>query len=65
MGINITKIWLEQSQEETALRADFSNDRHYRVVIQNPGRSDQIATALLELASMIGRDPLLVPNDLA
>ena len=62
MSIEITKIWLEQTDEETAFRADFSNDRHYRVVIPRPWRADQIAQALLDLASMIGRDPHLVPN---
>lgn len=52
----ITSIWLEQSTEETAFRVDFSNDRHYRVVIPRPGRSYQVAQALLDLASLIGRD---------
>ncbi len=62
MKIEMTKIWLEEFEGEQALRADFSNDRHYRVAIQFPGLADQVAQALLSLASLIGRDPLLVPN---
>lgn len=63
MKIEITKIWLEEIDGEKAFRADFSNDRHYRVAIHRPGNADSIAQALLGLASMIGRDPLLAPNE--
>ena len=62
MKIELTKIWLENSLNETAFRADFSNDRHYRVVIHFPGNPDQVSQALLELARLIGRDPLLTHN---
>lgn len=62
MKIEITKIWLEEFEGEQAFRADFSNGRHYRVVIQRPGNSGQVAQSLLDLASLIGRDPHLVPN---
>lgn len=62
MKIEMTNIWLEKFDGGQAFRADFSNDRHYRVVISHPGRADQVAQALLDLSTMIGRDPLLVPN---
>lgn len=62
MHNTITKIWLEQSLGKTAICADFSNHRSYQVVIPYPGRPDQIALALVNLAKIIARDPLLVPE---
>lgn len=47
---------------EQTIRADFSNDRHYEVVIRHPANAEQVAKAMLEMAHMIGRDPLLTPN---
>lgn len=62
MNIVLTNIWLEQSSQQTALRADFSNDRHYRSVIETPGRSDQVSIALQRLAIIVDQDPLLRLN---
>jgi hypothetical protein len=62
MKIKLTKIWIEDFEGAQAVRADFSNDRHYRVAISQPGRPDQVAQALFSLADLIGSDPLLAPN---
>jgi len=58
----LEKIWLEEFDGTNALRADFDNDRHYRVEVQLPRDSDKVADALVELAIMIKRDPKLKPN---
>ena len=62
MQPTLSKIWLEEFQEEKALRADFSNDRHHRVVIQKPHGKEQLASALAELAMNIKYDPHLTAN---
>lgn len=62
MEPTLNNIWLEEFQGEKALRADFSNDRHHRVVIQRPHGNEQLAQALNDLAMNIRRDPNLAPN---
>lgn len=62
MQTTLDKIWLEEFQGEKALRADFSNDRHHRVVIQRPHGNEQLAQALIELALNVRQDPHLTPN---
>lgn len=62
MKPTLDKIWLENFQGEKALRADFTNDRHHRVVIQQPHGSEQLAQALIDLALNIRRDQHLTAN---
>jgi hypothetical protein len=62
MKIELSKIWLDDYNGRKSFRADFSNDRHFEVVIGWPHEAGQVAAALLGLASMIGRDPHLKPT---
>jgi hypothetical protein len=64
MTPKLTKLWTAERVEtgEQTIRADFSNDRHYEVVILHPGDAEQVARAMFDMASMIARDPHLVPN---
>lgn len=62
MEPTVTKFWLDESLGEKALRADFSNDRHYLVVIQRPHGNEQLAQAMIELALNIRRDKHLTTN---
>ena len=63
MTPTITKIWIEEfTKGEKALCADFSNDRHHRIVIQQPHGKEQLAQALAELALNIKYDPHLTAN---
>lgn len=61
MQTKLTKLWTDKraGTGEQTIRADFSNDRHYEVVIGNPGNTDQVARAMFNMAHMIGTDPLL------
>jgi len=49
-------VWLEQYGDEKAVRADFSNDRHYRRGIQEPHGPEQLAHALMAMAHDIFHD---------
>ena len=62
MQPTLDKIWLDEFDGEKALRADFSNDRHWRVVIRRPHGNEQLAQALIDLARNIRRDHNLAPN---
>lgn len=42
---------------EKAIQVDFSNDRHYQVVINPPHGNEQAGDALMTLAFAIKRDP--------
>lgn len=44
---------------EKAIQVDFSNDRHYQVVINPPHANEQAGDALMTLAFAIKRDPHL------
>ena len=61
MEPKLTKLFtgIRESTGEQTIRADFSNDRHYRVVISNPANSEQVAQAMMKMANMIGTDPYL------
>ena len=64
MTPKIEKIWLEDNSpyDLPAIRVDFDNNGHYRVEIAYPITQHEIAQALVDLASLIGRDPHLTPN---
>ena len=58
----LDNIWLDESQGEKAIRAEFSNDRHHLVVVQRPHGSEQLAQALIDLALNIKSDSNLKPS---
>jgi len=66
MQPKLTKLWIGQQGDavtgKQTIRADFSNDRHYEVVISHPANAEQVARALLQMSSMIRLDPLLTHN---
>lgn len=64
MEPTVNNIWLEKFQGEKALRADFSNDVHHRIVVKLPHGPKQLAQALIELAENIQRDPHLHTYDI-
>jgi hypothetical protein len=55
---DISKLWLDvrAGTGERKVRADFTNDRHYEVVIDQPGHAEQIAYALFQLGHAIATD---------
>ena len=62
MTITVTKIWMDEFRERKSIRVSFSNDRHYEVAIHQPYGVDQVTSALLSMAGMIGRDSNLSPT---
>jgi hypothetical protein len=56
----IEKIYQgEQPLYKKSIRLDWSNGRLHEVVIQGNGNVDDVRTALLRLAELIGNDPNL------
>lgn len=65
MTLKLTNLFLHQPKGTTSLlelRADFSNDRHFAVVVQHPGDPDAVRDALLAMASLIGREARVFCN---
>jgi len=51
----IEGLWLEDNDitDELAIRVDWDNDRHQRIVIQKPHNSEMVILSLKELISQI------------
>lgn len=63
MSPKLTKLWIaEYIDGEREIRAAFSNERRYAVVIARPGNADNVAEAMLQLAHTIRTDPELKPK---
>ena len=64
MQPKLTKLWTDKrvGTGEQTIRADFSNDMHYEVVIIHPANAEQVSRAMFDMANMIGRYPRLTPN---
>lgn len=62
---HIEKIWLEDRRDisdevdDIAIRFDWSNDRHHRVVIAPPAGRKEVATALMRAVDCIHNDLLI------
>jgi hypothetical protein len=58
--VRLNKIWVNESDPaKKELRLDWSNDRHHAVMIQPPHAPADIAQALLSMAYLIAKDPVL------
>lgn len=59
MVAKLENVWFEKSREQRSLTLDWSNERHHRVVIQQPGTPQQVADALREMAALVLSDQRL------
>ena len=55
----LIKLWIGTVHGQQSVRADFSNDRHYEVVIHRPGHAEHVSDALFRMAEIIATDPHL------
>lgn len=55
----LTKLWVNEFEDRKEIRADFTNDRHHAVMIEQPHSIDQVANALMAIARNILLDPHL------
>lgn len=66
MTPKLTKLWHNEidtpAQYRVELRADFDNDRHHAVLVEEPHGPMELARALDRLARQIATDPHLRPT---
>ena len=66
MTPKLTKLWHNEINAPTyyrvELRADFDNDRHHAVLVDEPHGPEELARALTVLARRIAGDPKLRPT---
>lgn len=65
MGPRLTRLWMDDFHDRKTIRLDWDNDRHHAIAIEGRVTVDDVRTALLEAARMIGNDRILKGNPMS